>query len=229
MAHRIFQGCSRLNSYLFLLNPLLLNSSSFNMTQDLILARLLANNDQWAEDVQRAEPGFFQQCAKGQAPKVLWIGCADSRVPESVLTACKPGEIFVHRNIANQFHPSDDSALAVLTYAVDHVGVSHVIVVGHTNCGGAAACHAAANDPAAAAPDGPLGRWLGPLTDLAKGRDLTELVEANVRAQVANLANAETLKSAWERGKDVQVHGWVYEIETGRLRDLGISVGRGSA
>ncbi|KAH9886646.1 carbonic anhydrase [Cubamyces lactineus] len=200
------------------------------MPQDYILARLLSNNAQWAEDVEKVEPGFFAQSAKGQAPKVLWIGCSDSRVPESVVTASKPGDIFVHRNIANQFHPEDDSALAVLTYAVAHVGVSHVILVGHTNCGGAQACHAIAHDPSAEAPEGPLGRWLAPLTELARAHDdLTDLVEANVRTQVENIARTDVVQAAWAKGKDVQVHGWVYELETGRLRDLGVSVGKAGA
>ncbi|KAI0673263.1 carbonic anhydrase [Trametes maxima] len=157
--------------------------------------------------------------------QVLYIGCSDSRVPESVVTASKPGDIFVHRNIANQFHPDDDSALSVLTYAVAHVGVQHVILVGHTNCGGAQACHAAAHSPSDAhASDDALGRWLAPLTEIAKEHtDLTALVEANVRSQVANIVQTDVITAAWAQGKDVEVHGWVYELETGRLRDLGIS------
>ncbi|KAI0769280.1 carbonic anhydrase [Trametes elegans] len=204
------------------------------MPQDYILARLLSNNAQWASDVDKAEPGFFAETAKGQAPKVLWIGCSDSRVPESVVTASKPGDIFVHRNIANQFHPDDDSALSVLTYAVAHVGVTHVLLVGHTSCGGAQACHAAAHSADGhghehGAEDA-LGRWLGPLTALAREHeDLTALVEANVRAQVANIAATDVVRAAWAQGKDVQVHGWVYDLETGRLRDLGVSVGKAGA
>ncbi|KAI0734196.1 carbonic anhydrase [Fomitopsis betulina] len=202
------------------------------MSQDPILARLLANNAQWAADVERAEPGFFADCAKGQAPKVLWIGCADSRVPESVLTVSKPGDIFVHRNIANQFPASDDNGLAVLTYAVHHLGVSHVVVTGHTQCGGAAACHAAANSATPAAPPStPLDRWLAPMIALAKelGGTPADLVEANVRAAVANIAATEVMKSAWASGKDVQVHGWVYEIEKGSLKDLRVTVDAKSA
>ena len=118
----------------------------------------------------------------------------------------------------------------MLTYAVEHAGVSHVILVGHTNCGGAQTCHKIAHDPAAQAPGGPLGRWLGPLTELARGLgpdgDLTALVEANVRMQVENLAQSDVLQRAWAAGKDVQVHGGVYDLATGRLRDLGITVGK---
>ncbi|RPD70228.1 carbonic anhydrase [Lentinus tigrinus ALCF2SS1-7] len=203
------------------------------MTQDYILARLLSNNAQWAEDVEKAEPGFLAELSKAQTPKVLWIGCADSRVPESVLTASRPGDIFVHRNIANQFHPTDDSALSVLSYAVEHVGVTHVLLVGHTNCGGAAACAAAAqSSPSSPStpPKSPLERWLAPLTELARGLlgegDMSGLVEANVRMQVANIAGSEVMQRVWAAGKDVQVHGWVYDLESGRLRDLGVTVGK---
>ncbi|EMD31081.1 hypothetical protein CERSUDRAFT_89485 [Gelatoporia subvermispora B] len=202
------------------------------MFYDHVLASLLANNKQWAADVQKAEPAFFEQCTQGQAPKVLWIGCADSRVPESVVTASRPGDIFVHRNIANQFHPDDDSALAVLTYAVEHLGVTHVVIVGHTHCGGAAACHAAAQAPADPAASGtPLARWLAPLTALAREGKLgvAELVEENVKAQVRNVVRSAVMRGAWEKGRDVWVHGWVYEIGEGTLRDLGVSVGRGEA
>lgn len=127
----------------------------------------------------------------------------------------------------SQFPPTDDNALAVLTYAVHHLGVSHVVVAGHTQCGGAAACHAAANSATPAGPPStPLDRWLAPMIALAKevGGTPAELVEANVRAAVASIAATEVMKSAWAHGKDVQVHGWVYEIEKGRLKDLRITV-----
>ena len=121
----------------------------------------------------------------------------------------------------------------MLSYAVEHVGVAHVLLVGHTNCGGAAACAKAAAQPPAPSPSpaaDPLGRWLAPLTELARGLgpdgDLTALVEANVRMQVENLAQSDVLQRAWAAGKDVQVHGWVYDLATGRLRDLGITVGK---
>ncbi|CAL1697430.1 unnamed protein product [Somion occarium] len=135
-------------------------SFEFGHNGHAVLSRLLAQNAQWASDVDLAESGFFQQSAQGQAPKVLWIGCADSRVPESVVLAAKPGDIFVHRNVANQVHLHDDNVLSVIQYAVDAVGVEHIIIAGHTNCGGAAACHAAAQSNAASpAPSTPLGRW----------------------------------------------------------------------
>ncbi|EJD04756.1 carbonic anhydrase [Fomitiporia mediterranea MF3/22] len=213
------------------------------------LNRLLSSNAQWAADVSKHEPGFFTECAKGQAPKVLWIGCADSRVPESVIMACKPGEIFVHRNIANQFHLDDDSAQAVLAYAVNHLGVEHVVVVGHTQCGGVAGAYDAACSPsgnALKAGTTPLSRWLTPLIQLASTSSLpspispderiamlTKLSEANVCAQVQNITASEVMQSVWQKAKtgedpkvkNVYVHGWVYELESGRLRDLGVSCG----
>jgi carbonic anhydrase len=196
--------------------------------------RLLSANSQWSADVQQSLPDFFENCAKGQSPKVLWIGCADSRVPESVITAAKPGDIFVHRNIANQFHPEDDSALSVLAYAVDFLGVEHVVVVGHTECGGAAACYNAAKAGDLSPPTTPLARWLLPLIKLTStldvsDKDLTEalpiIVTENVKKQVENISQTVTMKNAWAEKKNVWVHGLVYEIGTGRLRDLDVSRG----
>ncbi|KAF8077805.1 carbonic anhydrase [Lyophyllum atratum] len=213
------------------------------------LTRLLAANAQWAEDVMSAEPGFFEQLVKGQSPHTLWIGCADSRIPETVLTGARPGDIFVHRNIANQFPVDDDSALAVLKYAIDFLGVQHVVVVGHSECGGAAACFNAAQNPSitddgsvvtipSLSPDDPLNRWLEPLTRLAtslhvsttpKAEALPIVIEENVRRQVVNLCKTATLVDAWAsadaKKKNVWVHGWVYDISTGRLRDLKVTRG----
>ncbi|KAL1943408.1 hypothetical protein VTO73DRAFT_4483 [Trametes versicolor] len=201
------------------------------MPQDYVLARLLANNKQWADDVEEKHPGFFEESAHNkQSPKVLYIGCSDSRVPESVATMSMPGDIFVHRNIANQFHLDDDNALSVLTFAVAALGVSHIIVAGHTGCGGVQAAHDTAHPPPSGfeAPQEPLPRWLAPLTEIARAPefegDLAALTEANVRAQVADVAKTDVVRAAWAEGKDLQVHGWVYELETGRFRDMGISV-----
>ncbi|EIN06860.1 carbonic anhydrase, partial [Punctularia strigosozonata HHB-11173 SS5] len=188
-----------------------------------------------ASDVEQVEPGFFERGAKGQSPKVLWIGCSDSRVPESVVTLAKPGDIFVHRNIANQFHLHDDSVLSVATYAIAAVGVKHVAIVGHTHCGGAT--HTATlNDDLAVPPlgsDAPINRWLAPLVKLAgeviasnpTADPLKELVYANVKAQVANLAQSGPVVDAWKQGKSLHIHGWVYDLATGKLEDLGISQG----
>ena len=135
--------------------------------------------------------------------------------------------------INSQFHPDDDNALSVLTYAVEDVNVHHIVLVGHTKCGGvAAAVDLAKEPPPPAPPASPLLRWLGPLTELARahpGADLTALAEENVKMGVANLVKSEVIQGAWAKGKGVEVHGWVYELETGRLRDLGVSVGKDGA
>ncbi|EJF61459.1 carbonic anhydrase [Dichomitus squalens LYAD-421 SS1] len=170
-----------------------------------ILSDLLNRNEKWTE----ANSGLFLQ--ETQSPKVLWIGCADSRVPESVITNLEPGMIFTHRNIANQFHADDDNAISVLIYAVENpkMRVDHIIVVGHTRCGGVEACCKAAQ-----ADDSPpanaLQRWLAPLTEFARnnglGGDLSALLEANVRMQVDNVLKSEVLEREWGI-RDVHVHG----------------------
>ncbi|KAG9308662.1 carbonic anhydrase [Chiua virens] len=178
---------------------------------------LLDDNAQWAHALDDAEPGFFARSALGQSPKVslivpqrphadipqvLWIGCADSRVPESVITGARPGDIFVHRNVANQVHPDDDSAQAVLTYGVETVGVEHVVLAGHTRCGGAEACYQSARS-SADTPSTPLSRWLTPLISLVKSLDLSNttpasaldlIVHENVKRQVQNICDAEPIK-----------------------------------
>lgn len=193
---------------------------------------LLNANEEWAQSVMKNTPDFFARSATGQKPKILWIGCSDSRVPESVITASKPGDIFVHRNVANQFHLHDDSALSVLTFAVKEVGVEHVVLVGHTNCGGAMACMAAAKG-AATNPtvSTPLARWLRPLTALVRSLDLSacsasealnKVVEANVIKQVDNICKSEPITTAWadSDAKRVTVHGWMYDLAEGRIREL---------
>lgn len=202
---------------------------------DATLARIFSANAQWAAAVNAADPNFFRRSATElQLPKVLWLGCSDSRVPESVITASRPGDIFVHRNVANQIHPDDDSVFSVITFAITYVRIEHILVVGHTECGGAkAALEAAANGTSVSA--GPLGRWLTPLMTLAGKLDLdpvphpdplTRLVEESVRVQVENVVNSEPVREAWAGGqKNLWVHGLVYELETGRLRDLNITKG----
>ncbi|THH28308.1 hypothetical protein EUX98_g5872 [Antrodiella citrinella] len=207
-----------------------------------LIARLLDSNATWASDVSHAEPTFFPESTKGQSPKMLWIGCADSRVPESVVVACKPGDIFVHRNIANQFHPKDDNVLSVLTYAVEALNIDHIVVVGHTYCGGATHCwnNAGAAPVSPSLASDPLTRWLGPLTILARqqqsGPDATDaekairaLIEKNVELQVLNVARTSIVRDAWKKGRDIHVYGWVYELENGRLRDLEVSISRENA
>ena len=136
--------------------------------------------------------------------------------------------------LSSQVHPDDINVLSVIQYAVDAVGVEHVIIAGHTHCGGAAACRAAAcKDLTSPAPDTPLGKWLEPLTSIAGSMTVSEdedavtkLVEENVKAQVRNVINTKTLQGAWASGKNVQVHGWVYQLENGRVRDLGVTWGK---
>ncbi|EGO02990.1 hypothetical protein SERLA73DRAFT_158662 [Serpula lacrymans var. lacrymans S7.3] len=215
-----------------------------------ILARLLSGNEEWARTLKSAAgAGFFKGEAEGQWPKILWIGCSDSRVPESVITSSMPGDVFATRNIANQAHIDDDSFLSVLYYAVKHVGVEHVIVVGHTHCGGAEAGYAAAQKAINTGssvpppvidtlpPDAHINKWLAPLSELAmpiaalalETEDaLRMLVEENVRTQVHLVSQTETILEAWDQppqARHVFVHGWVYDVEHGRLRDLNISRG----
>jgi len=214
------------------------------------MQRLLTSNAQWSQDVSKSDPNFFKQSAKGQSPHTLWIGCADSRVPDSVVTNSRPGEVFVHRNIANQLHLDDHNLLSVLRYAVDFLGVENVVIVGHTECGGAAACLGAAQSPhlnldapittiSSLPPESALNRWLEPLTRMTAGLKLLSsvsqedalktVVEENVKAQVENLAKTITIGEAWKKGtpkgQDVWIHGWVYDLSTGLLRDLDISRG----
>ncbi|KJA16231.1 hypothetical protein HYPSUDRAFT_110621, partial [Hypholoma sublateritium FD-334 SS-4] len=214
------------------------------------LHNLLVSNSEWVEGVLRFQPHFFENSAKGQTPHTLWIGCSDSRVPESVITLARPGDIFVHRNIANQVHLNDSNGLSVLEYAVDHVGVENVIVVGHSECGGAHASLVAAqsnpspppNKPIITIPsapaDAPLNLWLEPLTRLAISLNLSSVpesialpvvVEENVKDQVFKLTQTQTIIDAWTKGtpkgQSVWIHGWVYELDTGYLRDLNISQG----
>jgi len=191
-----------------------------------ILAALLKSNTAWAAGVQERDPDFFTNSAKGpQEPKVLWLGCSDSRVPESVVLATKPGDVFVHRNIGNQFKLDDDSAQAVLDYSIGHLNVRHVLVVGHTNCGACAATH----DFTSSGKDIPVNsitRFLNELIDIAKsieGKSGAEavqaIVEANVKHQVKNVSQSSVVKNT----PGVYVHGWVYQLETGTFKDLGVT------
>ncbi|KAJ3573926.1 hypothetical protein NP233_g2101 [Leucocoprinus birnbaumii] len=205
--------------------------------------KLLRGNTAWARATNEADPNFLPGLAEKQQPQVLWIGCADSRVPETTITGSRPGDIFVHRNIANQFQPKDINALSVLEYAIDFLHVKHVVLVGHSNCGGAAACLAAAiRESNADGPttesipkDAPLDLWLAPLTKLARSlgpvdmsRDgaLNLLIETNVKHQVDQICKSKTIVEAWRKEKDVTVYGWVYDLATGIIQDLGISRSR---
>ncbi|KAH9832890.1 carbonic anhydrase [Rhodofomes roseus] len=194
--------------------------------KDTTISNLVRRNEDWAAGIERIHPGAFPRMARRpQQPKVLWIGCSDSRVPESVITASVPGDIFVHRNIGNQFSADDPSAASVVQFAVQRLRVSHVVVVGHTHCGGVAAAFEAVKD--GLPPSGPLGGWLHHLIHLARHHpDATDLTEANVVSAIDRVRDfIEKMEYLDPRGEQefqqVTVVGMVYELETGRLRELG--------
>jgi carbonic anhydrase len=174
---------------------------------------------------------FFRDLARQQAPKYLWIGCADSRVPANEIVGLLPGEIFVHRNVANLVIHTDINCLSVLQYAVDILRVEHVIVCGHYGCGG---IQAAVEDRR----HGLIDNWLRHIRDvhhrhrglLRRAKDkatlLRRLCELNVKEQVVNVANTTTVQDAWRRGQRLSLHGWVYDIHDGLLKDLAVTVDR---
>ncbi len=193
------------------------------------LAELLRNNRDWAERVRREDPQFFKQLSKQQAPKYLWIGCSDSRVPANQILGLAPGEVFVHRNIANVMAHTDLNCLSVIQYAVDVLQVEHILVVGHYGCGGV---HAALTGTRVGLAD----NWLRHVGDVAhKHADLLEhveleslrharLCELNAIEQAANVCLTTIVQDAWARGQALSVHGWVYSLFDGRVRELGMDI-----
>ncbi|TVR13424.1 MAG: carbonic anhydrase [Balneolaceae bacterium] len=188
------------------------------------LEQLLEQNKTWAKSTNYEKPGYFKELAKGQKPEILWIGCADSRVPPSVITGADPGMLFMHRNIANLAVHTDAAFHAVLEYAVDVLKVKHVVVAGHYNCGGVhAACSA---EPA---PDS-IDHWIQHIRDIRRmyEKELMEekdpvkredrLVDLNVTEQVRNIKTSSTIKKARKRGQQVALHGLVYDTGTGLLK-----------
>lgn len=191
------------------------------------IKQLFANNLSWSENIKEEKPEFFSHLAEAQYPEYLWIGCSDSRVPAERLTGLDSGELFVHRNVANQVVHTDLNCLSVVQYAVDVLKVKHIIVCGHYGCGGVTA---AIENP----PLGLINNWLLHIRDLyLKHRsDLgslsreewdNKLCEINVATQVYNLGNSTIMQQAWERGQDITIHGWIYGIDDGVLRDLGVN------
>lgn len=183
------------------------------------IEQLLANNKAWAEDVEKDMPGFFRKLENQHKPKFLWIGCSDSRVPADQLVGVMPGEVFVHRNISNQVINTDINLMCVLQYAIDFLRVKHIIVCGHYNCGGIEAV--LENQTS-----GLLDHWLENVKDLMErngtpGSD--EMCELNVRLQVRNLALNTIVRRAWSQGQPLFLHGWIYSVSNGLLRDLGVS------
>ena len=191
------------------------------------LADLFERNRAWAAAMVADDPRFFAELVERQTPEYLWIGCSDSRVPANQIVDLAPGDIFVHRNVANVVVHTDLNCLSVLQYAVDVLRVRHVIVCGHYGCGGvAAALHRSRH--------GLIDNWLrhvedvaeqhaAELASLAEERRLDRLCELNVVAQVTNVCRTTVVEEAWARGQDVTVHGLVYGLEDGLLRDLGVS------
>lgn len=195
------------------------------MSQDL--DELFQNNRRWADATEAREPGFFSRLLQQQTPQYLWIGCADSRVPANELVGLLPGELFVHRNVANVLVHSDLNALSVIQFAVDGLKVQHIIVVGHSNCGGVkAALHGLRL--------GLVDNWLRHVQDVRHqhrqwldgvdpARQVDALVELNVLEQARNVCTTTVVQDAWARGQTVVVHGWVYGLHNGLLNDLSMT------
>lgn len=191
--------------------------------------KLLVNNREWVASQLKKDPLYFEKLSKGQSPPVLWIGCADSRVPANEITGTQPGEVFVHRNIANMIVHTDMSMLSVLDYAINVLEVKHVIVCGHYGCGGVRA--ALTNQQY-----GLIDNWIRHIKDvyrmyqdeLEEIADLHErenrFVELNVKEQVFDLSKTSIVQNAWQRGKGPYIHGWVYDIRNGIIKDLEVSM-----
>ena len=196
-----------------------------------MLDHLKENNRVWAERKVSADADFFKRLERQQAPQYLWIGCSDSRVPANEIVGLDPGELFVHRNVANLAPPQDANYLSVLQFAVDVLQVKHILVVGHYGCGGVSA-----------AVDGKrrglVDHWLHPIREVYEEQRgaldripnlqtrLNRLCEFNVIRQVRNVASDVFIQDAWARGQDLHVHGWVYSLANGLVKDLDVTVGR---
>jgi carbonic anhydrase len=195
-----------------------------------MLDGLKANNRAWAQGKVAADPQFFRRLERQQAPEYLWIGCSDSRVPANEIVGLDPGELFVHRNVANLAPPQDANYLSVLQFAVDVLKVKHILVVGHYGCGGVSA-----------AVDGQrrglVDHWLHPIREVHREHQAEldaisdpraradRLCELNVIRQVKNVASDVFVHEAWSRGQDLSVHGWIYSLSNGLITDLNVTVG----
>lgn len=194
-----------------------------------MLSDLLDNNRSWSEQIEREQPGFFKQLAAQQNPEYLWIGCSDSRVPANQIVGMLPGELFVHRNIANLVLHTDLNCLSVIHFAVHVLGVKHIIVCGHYGCGGVRA--ALSNQRF-----GLIDNWLRHIKDigyhsreelLAEANDearVNRLCELNVEQQVKNICHSGIVQQAWKQGQSLSVHGWIYSIEDGLIKDLEVDI-----
>lgn len=194
------------------------------------LQHLFEQNRQWSEHMRAEDPDFFKRLASIQSPEYLWIGCSDSRVPANQITGLLPGEVFVHRNVANLVVHSDLNCLSVLQFAVDVLRVKHILVVGHYGCGGVKAAHDNLRL-------GLVDNWLRHIQDVRQKHArlldacssaeerIDRLCELNVVEQVLNVSQTTVLQEAWKRGQDVTVHGWIFGLDNGLTQDLHISVG----
>jgi carbonic anhydrase len=190
--------------------------------------RLLENNKNWVKEQLDLDPAYFEKLAKGQSPEYLWIGCSDSRVPANQITGTEPGEVFVHRNIANMVVHSDMNMLSVLSYAVDVLKVKHIIVCGHYGCGGVIA--AMKNQQF-----GLIDNWLRHIKDVYRyhhveldaiedeNKRARRFVEVNVQEQVHDLGKTSIVQNAWRRNQPLHIHGWVYDINDGLINDLKVT------
>ncbi len=192
------------------------------------ISDLFAHNRAWAAEMERERPGFFTNLKSQQKPKYMWIGCSDSRVPANQITGLEPGEVFVHRNVANVVVHSDLNALSTIQFAVEMLKVEHVMVVGHYGCGGV---KAALDNVRIGLAD----NWIRHIQDvrdrhrhllnsLPESKRLDALVELNAIEQVVNVCQSTVLQDAWGRGQQISVHGWVYGVHDGLLQDLRITV-----
>jgi carbonic anhydrase len=192
------------------------------------LRQLFENNRKWAEETVQLDPRFFEQLSRQQNPEYLWIGCADSRVPANEIVNLPPGEVFVHRNIANVVVHTDLNCLSVIQYAVEILKIKHIIVCGHYGCGGVAAAMEPCNH-------GLIDNWLRHIRDVYRFHqtelDVIEdptkrkdrLCELNVIEQVKNVSDFTVVKNAWKSGQVLHIHGWIYHLEDGLLKDLNIT------
>ena len=192
------------------------------------LHSLIQNNRRWSEKLHAEDPSFFSSLVGQQSPKYLWIGCADSRVPANEIVALRPGELFVHRNVANLVVHTDLNCLSCIQFAVDVLGVEHIIVVGHYGCGGVAAALTQRRL-------GLVDNWLRHIQDIrlkhaahlegvSEERRADRLCELNVIEQVVNVAQTTIIQEAWERGQTLSIHGWTYALADGLVRDLGTTL-----
>ncbi|MBM3152222.1 MAG: carbonate dehydratase [Chloroflexi bacterium] len=189
------------------------------------LSLLLENNRKWATQISKTNPSFFSSLAQQQAPEFLWIGCSDSRVPANEIIGLLPGELFVHRNVANLVIHTDMNCLSVLQYAVDILKIKHIIVCGHYGCGGI-------KSALGSQPHGLIDNWLRHIRDIYQRRcsellqfsteeeRINRLCEMNVIEQVINVGNTTIVQEAWQRNQTVTIHGWIYAISDGLLKDM---------